>query len=64
MNLKCGRNFTFYVILSLYTAVGSVVLYLINVTESSPYIDEIFHVNQCREYCKGSFEKVGLMNET
>lgn len=48
----------FYSIPAIYCALGCFIFYIISITEPSPYIDEIFHVGQCQQYCRGEFNGV------
>nr|XP_022301862.1 putative Dol-P-Glc:Glc(2)Man(9)GlcNAc(2)-PP-Dol alpha-1,2-glucosyltransferase isoform X4 [Crassostrea virginica] len=36
-------------------AVNSVLMYVINQVQQSPYMDEIFHIRQAKHYCHGNF---------
>ena len=39
-------------------AVNSVLMYVINQVQQSPYMDEIFHIRQAKHYCHGNFSVV------
>lgn len=53
-----SKLFSIYGFSTVYFSIGSIIFYLISITEPSNYIDEIFHVNQCLKYCEGNFYEV------
>jgi hypothetical protein len=47
---------------AVYFAALLMVSSQINKIQPVPYLDEIYHVPQAQEYCRGNFSYVGIFN--
>lgn len=47
----------FLITWTIYVGVTSWLFRLININQTSPYMDEIFHIRQAKKYCEGNFSE-------
>ena len=47
-------------VLGVFTVFSMYVFMRVSFAQSEPYMDEIFHIPQARQYCAGNFSKVSM----
>lgn len=51
------------IVISIGFGCGLIAIFMLfNEEQSTPYMDEIFHVRQTQNYCKGNFSYVSILN--
>ncbi|XP_038067469.1 putative Dol-P-Glc:Glc(2)Man(9)GlcNAc(2)-PP-Dol alpha-1,2-glucosyltransferase [Patiria miniata] len=55
--MAAPMKFVVVIVLSIFFAFTSVLFYQVNKVQPEPYMDEIFHIPQAKQYCNGSFNE-------
>lgn len=60
-DLTASKRYVIAMAVLVYAAVTWIILNVVDQTQPIPYLDEIYHVPQAQEYCKGNLTYVRIL---